>query len=165
MTEVIDCHCVSCPCYIRMKWIEFWQMIWFISSVIVISKIQGNPVISRYLLFQCYAMFYTVCLSREDKKNRSESKLIYDATFLAILVSRATILCDIVCNIYGRRYKRNKIRLTKFMLNCFKTYKRCIHISYHILDFVQQKIKFTMDNPSCCLSHTVNTMSADALAT
>ena len=34
------------------------------------------------------------------------------------------------------------------MLNCFKDDKRCIHIWYHILDFVQQKkIKFTMEQP------------------
>ena len=32
------------------------------------------------------------------------------------------------------------------VLNCFEDYKRCIHISYHILDFIQQKkIKFTME--------------------
>ena len=35
--------------------------------------------------------------------------------------------------------------LTLIMLICFKYHKRCIHISYHILDFVQQKkTKFTM---------------------
>ena len=34
------------------------------------------------------------------------------------------------------------------MLNCFKDYKRCIHISYHICDFVQQKkTKFTIEQP------------------
>ena len=34
------------------------------------------------------------------------------------------------------------------MLNCFKDYKRCIHISYYILDSVQQKkSKFTMRQP------------------
>ena len=34
------------------------------------------------------------------------------------------------------------------MLNCFKDYKRCIHISYHIFDFIQQKKpKFTMEQP------------------
>ena len=29
--------------------------------------------------------------------------------------------------------------LTLHMLNCFENYKRCTHILYHILDFVQQK--------------------------
>ena len=34
------------------------------------------------------------------------------------------------------------------MLNCFKDYKRCIHLSYQILDFIQQKkTKFTMEQP------------------
>ena len=34
------------------------------------------------------------------------------------------------------------------MLNCYKGYKRCIHISYHILDYIQQrKIKFMMEQP------------------
>ena len=33
------------------------------------------------------------------------------------------------------------------MLNCSKDYKRYFHISYHILDFVQQKAKFTMVQP------------------
>ena len=38
--------------------------------------------------------------------------------------------------------------LTLNALNCFKDYERCIHISYHILDFVQQKkSKFTMEQP------------------
>ena len=32
------------------------------------------------------------------------------------------------------------------MLNCFKDYKRCIHISYHILDCIKQKkTKFTLE--------------------
>ena len=31
------------------------------------------------------------------------------------------------------------LELTLHVLNCFKDYKRCIHISYHILDFIQQK--------------------------
>ena len=39
--------------------------------------------------------------------------------------------------------------LTLNMLNCFKGYKRCIHISYLILDFIQQKkIKFSMEQPN-----------------
>ena len=34
------------------------------------------------------------------------------------------------------------------MLNCFEDYEICIHISYHILDFIQQKkIKVTMEQP------------------
>ena len=34
------------------------------------------------------------------------------------------------------------------MLNCFKGYKRCIHILYHILDFIQlMNTKFTMEQP------------------
>ena len=35
--------------------------------------------------------------------------------------------------------------LTLNMLNCFKGYKRYIHISYHIFDFVQQKT--TVEQP------------------
>ena len=30
------------------------------------------------------------------------------------------------------------------MLNYFKYYKRCIHISFHILDFIQQETRFTI---------------------
>ena len=37
--------------------------------------------------------------------------------------------------------------LTLNTLNCFEDYKRCIHISYHILDFVQQKTRFIMEQP------------------
>ena len=40
------------------------------------------------------------------------------------------------------------ILLTLNILDCFEDYKRCIHLSYHILDFVQQKkTKFTMEQP------------------
>ena len=36
--------------------------------------------------------------------------------------------------------------LTLNILNCFQDYKRCIHISYHILDcFQQKKTKFTLE--------------------
>ena len=56
--------------------------------------------------------------------------------------------------------------LTLNMLNCFKDYKRCIHISYHILGCIRQKkTKFTMEQPCICLSYIVNTMPADALVT
>ena len=54
------------------------------------------------------------------------------------------------------------------MLNCFKDYQRRIHISYHILDIVQQKAIFTIEQPYMLhlyLSYPDNTMSADALAT
>ena len=38
--------------------------------------------------------------------------------------------------------------LTLKMLNCFEDYKRCIHVLYHILDFVQRKkTRFTMEQP------------------
>ena len=38
--------------------------------------------------------------------------------------------------------------LTLDVLSSFKDYKRCIHISYHILDFVQErKTKFTIEQP------------------
>ena len=38
--------------------------------------------------------------------------------------------------------------LTLNMLNFFEDYKICIHISYHILDFIQQKkIRVTMEQP------------------
>ena len=41
-----------------------------------------------------------------------------------------------------------KLKCDWGMLSCFKDYKRCIHISYHILDFVQQKkTRFTMEQP------------------
>ena len=51
--------------------------------------------------------------------------------------------------------------LTLNLLNYFKDHYRCIQISWHTLDFVQQKkTKFTG-----CLSQTDNTMSADALVT
>ena len=52
------------------------------------------------------------------------------------------------------------------MLNRFKDFKRCIHISYHIFDFVQKKnAKFILEHPTCRLSYIDNTMPADALAT
>ena len=54
------------------------------------------------------------------------------------------------------------------MRNYFKDDKGCIHIPYHILDFIhQKKTKFTMQQPYiiCYLSYTVNTMPADALVT
>ena len=39
-------------------------------------------------------------------------------------------------------------RITLNMQNCFKDYKRCIHILHHILDFIQQKkIKLTVEQP------------------
>ena len=39
-----------------------------------------------------------------------------------------------------------QLKLTLNMLNCFKDYKRYIHISYHIFEFVQQKkTNFTME--------------------
>ena len=38
--------------------------------------------------------------------------------------------------------------LTLNMLNCFKDYQRCSHISYHTLEFLQhKKTKFTMEQP------------------
>ena len=52
-----------------------------------------------------------------------------------VLSTRRTRLCDTLCQF-----------LTHNMLNCFKDYKRCIHIPYHILDFVQQN-RFTMEQP------------------
>ena len=40
------------------------------------------------------------------------------------------------------------ILITLSMLNCLKDYKRCIHILYHISEFVQQKkTNFTMGQP------------------
>ena len=40
------------------------------------------------------------------------------------------------------------INFNSYMLNCFKDYKICIHISYHSLDFVKQKkTKFIMEQP------------------
>ena len=52
------------------------------------------------------------------------------------------------------------------MLNYFQDYKRYIHISKHIFDFIQQKkTKFTMEQPYMLLSYTVNTMPADSQST
>ena len=52
------------------------------------------------------------------------------------------------------------------MLNCFKDYKRCIHISYHIFDFVQQKRPNSLwSNATCHLYYTANTVLAEALVT
>ena len=50
-------------------------------------------------------------------------------------------------------------RWTLNALNCFKDCKRCIHISYHFVDCIQQKkTKFTMEQPYmlpilCCRYH------------
>ena len=49
------------------------------------------------------------------------------------------------------------------MLNRFKNHKRCIRISYRI--FSNRRPNSQRSNPTCCLSYTVNTMPADALAT
>ena len=39
-------------------------------------------------------------------------------------------------------------QLTLKMLSCFKDHKRCIHISCHLFDFVQQKkTRFAMEQP------------------
>ena len=54
-----------------------------------------------------------------------------------------SLLYDWMCN-----YSPMWLILTLNMLNCFKDYKRCIHISNHILDFVQQKkTGFPMQQP------------------
>ena len=47
-----------------------------------------------------------------------------------------------LCGIY-----RGCCILTLNMLNCFNDFKRCIHIWYHIFDFVQQKTRFTPEQP------------------
>ena len=45
------------------------------------------------------------------------------------------------------------------MLNCFKDYSRCIHISCHVSDFVQpKKTKFTMDQPYMLLNYPILTI-------
>ena len=52
------------------------------------------------------------------------------------------------------------------MLNCFADYKRFIHISCHILDYVEQKkIKFTMEQPYMFPFLCWQYHAADALAT
>ena len=55
-------------------------------------------------------------------------------------------------------------QLTLNMLNCFKSLLGCIHISYHILDFVQHKNSHR-SKPTYCLYNNANTMPAGALAT
>ena len=56
--------------------------------------------------------------------------------------------------------------ITLKRLNCLKDFERCIYISNHILDFVQQvRANAQCNNLTCCLSYTRNTMPADALAT
>ena len=60
------------------------------------------------------------------------------------------------------------ITLMLNMQNCFKDYKRCIHISYHILDFVQQnKTRFTMEQPYIYIAYPILSIPvpADALVT
>ena len=50
---------------------------------------------------------------------------------------------EIYCQISNIRHTS-----TPNMLNFLKVYKRCLHISYHSLDFVQQKeTKFIMEQP------------------
>ena len=44
-------------------------------------------------------------------------------------------------------YDLFQTELTLRMLNSFKDYERCFHIFHHILGFVQQKTKFTMEQP------------------
>ena len=65
--------------------------------------------------------------------------------------------CPILVSMNNRKYKHTLVFpqnisacewLTLEMLNCFKYYKICIHILYHILDSVQQKkTKFIMELP------------------
>ena len=50
------------------------------------------------------------------------------------------------------------------MLNCFIDYKRFIHILYHILG-VRRRPDSQWGNATCCLSCTIKTSPADALAT
>ena len=60
---------------------------------------------------------------------------------------------NVLVVIYARNYICRNVPVewvikTLNMLSCFKNYGRYIHISYHILDFVQQKrTKFTVEQP------------------
>ena len=54
---------------------------------------------------------------------------------------------NVKCTIYFL-WKREFGSPIVLPVNCFEDYWRCIHISYHILDFVQQKgTQFTMEQP------------------
>ena len=47
---------------------------------------------------------------------------------------------------HGNYHYKDKMILSCNMMKCFKDYKICIHISYHIMDFIQQReTKFTME--------------------
>ena len=80
------------------------------------------------------------------------------------MATRATCFLDIMTSGFFSNLKRNRPLLACVqqsslissrsayeifnMLNFSEDYKRCIHISNHILDFVQQKkTRFTMDQP------------------
>ena len=68
--------------------------------------------------------------------HNSFSWVNYEISFMSIL--------EVIDNIAAAFFMC--FLLTLNVLNCFEDYKRCIHISYHILDFIQQKkIKFTME--------------------
>ena len=59
----------------------------------------------------------------------------------------------------------NLLWLTLNMLIHFKNDKIFIHISYHVWDFIwQTKPNSQWSKSTCCLSYSVNTMPADALA-
>ena len=63
--------------------------------------------------------------------------------------SRIVWTISVISKCYDAAKKVKALQLvTLNMQNCFKEYKICIHILYHILDFVQQKkTKFTMEQP------------------
>ena len=54
--------------------------------------------------------------------------------------------------------------LTLNMLNYFEYHNRYIYISYWVL-FNRRRPDSQCSNPTCCVSYTINTMPADALAT
>ena len=74
------------------------------------------------------------------------SKLIYPLIYLCIIHS---IINTITTRVYPLKYAHGLVQiLTPNMLDCFKDDKRCLHISYHILDFVHQKEnRFTIEQP------------------
>ena len=66
-----------------------------------------------------------------------------------IIMGEVWVACCEYCNINWWKFLVSTLN----MLNWFENYKRCIHISDHTLDFVQQKSPDSQTgNPTCCLS-------------
>ena len=138
-------------------------------DVIVMNYISLN---SRVM---CDAMFQSMLASKQDWITKALhcvlSRLISQASYSANPLSHWNLEGQLAVSKLDRiRFKWWPIaclapgyylllhfRVSLNMLNGFKDYQRCIRISYHILDYVQQKnTKPTMEQPTCCLSYTDN---------